>query len=88
MKPLIIIITLALAATSFLGQKAAGQNNNLPSYPQLPAELLVEPPSHYLEWECDSSLEDQSLFFTEYTRAAIFFTISSYTIAANSALNI
>jgi hypothetical protein len=76
MKTLITIITMALAATSSLAQKAAEKNTDLPSYPPLPAGLLVEPPAHYLQWECDTSLEDQSLFFTEYTPTYSYHVLS------------
>lgn len=76
MKTVITIITLALATTSSLAQKAADKTNALPTYPPLPAGLLVEPPAHYLQWECDTSLEDQSLFFTEYTPSYSYHVLS------------
>jgi len=76
MNPFITIITLALATTSSLAQKAADKTNDLPTYPPLPAGLLVEPPAHYLQWECDTSLEDQSLFFTEYTPTYTYHVLS------------
>jgi hypothetical protein len=76
MKTFVTIIALALAATSSLAQKAADKNTDLPSYPPLPANLLVEPPAHYLQWECDTSLEDQSLFFTEYTPMYTYHVLS------------
>jgi hypothetical protein len=76
MKPFITIITLVLATTSSLAQKVADKTNDLPTYPHLPAGLLVEPPAHYLQWECDTSLEDQSLFFTEYTPTYTYHVLS------------
>jgi hypothetical protein len=76
MKPFITIITLALATTSSLAQKATDKTNDLPTYPPLPAGLLIEPPAHYLHWECDTSLEDQSLFFTEYTPTYTYHVLS------------
>jgi hypothetical protein len=76
MKSVIIIITLALSTTSLYAQKATEKNNDLPSYPPLPAGLLIEPPSHYLQWDCDTSIEDQSLFFTEYTPSYSYHVLS------------
>jgi hypothetical protein len=85
MKTLITIITMVLAATSSLAQKAADKTNDLPTYPPLPAGLLVEPPAHYLQWECDTSLEDQSLFFTEYTPTYSYHVLSYGTTGYDSA---
>ena len=76
MKTVITIITLALATTSSLAQNAADKTNALPTYPPLPAGLLVEPPAHYLQWECDTSIEDQSLFFTENTPTYTYHVLS------------
>ncbi len=76
MKPCIPFITLVVASTFSFAQKSADHNNNQPSYPPLPAGLLVEPPAHYLQWECDTSLEDQSLFFTEYTPTYTYHVLS------------
>jgi hypothetical protein len=85
MKTVITIITLALATTSSLAQNAADKTNALPTYPPLPAGLLVEPPAHYLQWECDTSLEDQSLFFTEYTPTYSYHVLSYGTTGYDSA---
>jgi hypothetical protein len=85
MKPFITIIMLVLVATSSLAQKAADKNTDLPSYPPLPAGLLIEPPAHYLQWECDTSLEDQSLFFTEYTPTYTYHVLSYGTTGYDSA---
>jgi hypothetical protein len=76
MKTFFTYIALVLAATSSLAQKAADKNSDLPSYPPLPAGLLIEPPAHYLQWECDTSIEDQSLFFTEYTPTYTYHVLS------------
>jgi hypothetical protein len=84
MKPFITIITLVLATTSSLAQKAADKTNDLPTYPPLPAGLLIEPPAHYLQWECDTSLEDQSLFFTEYTPTYTYHVLSYSTTGYDS----
>lgn len=84
MKTLITFIALVVASTLSFAQKAAGQNNNLPPYPPLTAALLVEPPAHYLQWECDTSLEDQSLFFTEYTPTYTYHVLSYSTTGYDS----
>lgn len=63
------IITLALTlivSITIQAQKSQVEPNGLPTYPALPAGLLVAPPAHYLQWKCDTSNEDQTLFFTEY----------------------
>jgi len=66
MKYLITLtLTLVVSSTS-QAQKTQVEPNELPTYPALPAGLLVAPPAHYLQWECDTSSEDQTLFFTEY----------------------
>jgi len=62
-----ITLTLTLAvAIATQAQKSQVEPNELPTYPALPAGLLVVPPAHYLQWTCDTSSEDQTLFFTEY----------------------
>jgi hypothetical protein len=85
MKPFITFIGLVVASTFSFAQKAADKNNDLTSYPPLPAGLLVEPPAHYLQWECDTSLEDQSLFFTEYTPTYTYHVLSYSTTGYDSA---
>jgi hypothetical protein len=85
MKTVITIFALVLGTTSSLAQKAADKTNALPTYPPLPAGLLVEPPAHYLQWECDTSLEDQSLFFTEYTPTYTYHVLSYGTTGYDSA---
>ena len=60
-----LTLTLAVANTT-QAQKSQVEPNELPTYPALPAGLLVAPPAHYLQWKCDTSSEDQTLFFTEY----------------------
>jgi len=63
----LITLTLTLAvAIVTQAQKTQVEPNELPTYPALPAGLLVAPPAHYLQWTCDTSSEDQTLFFTEY----------------------
>ncbi len=84
MKPFITFCALLLTTTSTLAQKVPVNNTNLPSYPPLPAGLLVEPPAHYLQWECDTSLEDQSLFFTEYTPTYTYHVLSYSTTGYDS----
>jgi hypothetical protein len=84
MKPFFTFITLVLATTNSLAQKAADKTNDLPKYPPLPAGLLIEPPAHYLQWECDTSLEDQSLFFTEYTPTYTYHVLSYSTTGYDS----
>ena len=62
-----ITLTFTLAvAIATQAQKSQVEPNELPTYPALPAGLLVAPPAHYLQWKCDTSSEDQTLFFTEY----------------------
>ena len=64
---LLFTLTLTLAvAIATQAQKSQVEPNELPNYPALPAGLLVAPPKHYLQWKCDTSSEDQTLFFTEY----------------------
>jgi len=60
-----LTLTLVVVSTS-QAQKSQVGPNELPTYPALPAGLLVAPPAHYLQWTCDTSSEDQTLFFTEY----------------------
>ena len=57
-------------------QQSSAQSSGIPAYPPLPAGLLVEPPAHYLKWKCDTSFEDQSLFFTEYTPSYSYHVLS------------
>jgi len=64
---ILITLTLTLAvAIATQAQKSQVESNELPTYPALPAGLLVTPPAHYLQWTCDTTSEDQTLFFTEY----------------------
>ncbi len=73
------LFTVSLFATSTSNaqaQQSSAQSSDLPTYPPLPAGLLVEPPSHYLQWKCDTSFEDQSLFFTEYTPSYSYHVLS------------
>ncbi len=73
------LFTVSLFATATFNaqaQKSSAEPEELPSYPPLPARLLVEPPAHYLQWKCDTSLEDQSLFFTEYTPSYSYHVLS------------
>jgi hypothetical protein len=76
LKFLFTITLFATATSNAQAQKSSAQPSELPSYPPLPAGLLVEPPSHYLQWKCDTSLEDQSLFFTEYTPSYSYHVLS------------
>ena len=76
MKILITLtLTLAVAITT-QAQKSQVEPNELPTYPALPAGLLVAPPSHYLQWKCDTSSEDQTLFFTEYAPSYTYHVLS------------
>lgn len=72
-----ITLTLTLAAAiTTQAQKSQVEPNELPTYPALPTGLLVEPPAHYLHWKCDTSSEDQSLFFTEYAPSYTYHVLS------------
>jgi hypothetical protein len=72
-----ITLTLTLAvAIATQAQKSQLETNELPTYPALPAGLLVAPPSHYLQWKCDTSSEDQTLFFTEYAPSYTYHVLS------------
>jgi hypothetical protein len=75
-KFLFAITLFATATSNAQAQKSSAPPSELPSYPPLPAGLLVEPPAHYLQWKCDTSLEDQSLFFTEYTPSYSYHVLS------------
>jgi hypothetical protein len=75
-KFLFTITLFATATSNAQAQKSSAPPSELPSYPPLPAGLLVEPPAHYLQWKCDTSLEDQSLFFTEYTPSYSYHVLS------------
>lgn len=73
----IITLTLTLAvAIATQAQESQVEPNELPTYPALPAGLLVAPPAHYLQWKCDTSSEDQTLFFTEYAPSYTYHVLS------------
>jgi hypothetical protein len=73
----LITLTLTLAvAIATQAQKSQIEPNELPTYPALPAVLLVAPPAHYLQWKCDTSNEDQTLFFTEYAPSYTYHVLS------------
>ena len=73
----IITLTLTLAVViASQAQKSQLETNELPTYPALPAGLLVAPPAHYLQWKCDTSNEDQTLFFTEYAPSYTYHVLS------------
>jgi hypothetical protein len=75
-KFLFTITLFATATSNAQAQQSSAQPSDLPSCPPLPAGLLIEPPTHYLQWKCDTSLEDQSLFFTEYTPTYTYHVLS------------
>ena len=83
-KFLITVSLFATATSNAQAQQSSAQPAELPSYPPLPAGLLVEPPAHYLQWKCDTSLEDQSLFFTEYTPSYSYHVLSYKTSGYDS----
>jgi hypothetical protein len=73
----LITLTLTLAvAIVTQAQKTQVEPNELPTYPALPAGLLVAPPAHYMQWTCDTSSEDQTLFFTEYSPSYTYHVLS------------
>ena len=76
LKFLITVSVFVTATSNAKAQKSSAPPAELPSYPPLPAGLLVDPPAHYLKWKCDTSLEDQSLFFTEYTPSYSYHVLS------------
>ena len=74
---ILITLTLILAvAITTKAQKSQVEPNELPIYPALPAGLLVAPPAHYPQWKCDTSSEDQTLFFTEYAPSYTYHVLS------------
>jgi hypothetical protein len=75
-KFLFTVSLFATATSNAQAQQSSAQSSDLPTYPPLPAGLLVEPPAHYLQWKCDTSLEEQSLFFTEYTPSYSYHVLS------------
>ncbi len=75
-KFLFTVSLFATATSNAQAQQSSAQSSDLPAYPPLPAGLLVEPPAHYLQWKSDTSLEDQSLFFTEYTPSYSYHVLS------------
>lgn len=76
LKSLFTVSLLASVSFNAQAQNSSAQPKELLSYPPLPAGLLVEPPAHYLKWKCDTSLEDQSLFFSEYTPSYSYHVLS------------
>ena len=76
MKFLITLTLTLVVAITTQAQKSQVAPNELPTYPALPAGLLVAPPAHYLQWKCDTSSEDQTLFFTEYAPSYTYHVLS------------
>ena len=85
----LITLTLTLAvAIATQDQKSQLETNELPTYPALPAGLLVAPPAHYLQWKCDTSNEDQTLFFTEYAPSYTYHVLTEKLDGYDSAASV